>query len=95
MDVCEPITPFRVAGSLQRFGSKYLMEDHQRFIQQERAPLQDVLPKTIMADSVRLSALELTTGLQAWRRLRQDRNLSVAKAWATIALTVEKLLVGP
>ena len=91
-DIFERIAPFRVSGSLRRYSSKYLMEDHQRFIRLERLSLIEVLPKKVVADATLLNALELATGFQAWRRLRQDQMLSVDQARAAIVLTVERLL---
>jgi AcrR family transcriptional regulator len=92
MGIFEHIAPFRIAGSLRRFSSAFLMEDHQRFIRIERSTLLEVLPKKILSNAPLVNALELATGFQAWRRLRQDQNLSVRDARAAILLTVEKLL---
>lgn len=92
MSIFEHVAPFRTAGSLRRFSSTYLMEDHQRFIGIERKTLLEVLPKTISSNPTLVSALELATGFQAWRRLRQDQKLSVRDARAAILLTVERLI---
>lgn len=92
MGIFEHVSPFRIAGSLRRFSSEYLMEDHQRFIRLERTTLLDVLPKKISSNTTLVNALELATGFQAWRRLRQDQKLSVQDARAAILFTVDKLL---
>ncbi|MFZ4603291.1 MAG: TetR/AcrR family transcriptional regulator [Caulobacterales bacterium] len=92
LNIFERIAPFRVAGSLRRYSSTFLMEDHQRFIRLERASLIEVLPKKVVGDATLLNALELASGFQAWRRLRQDQMLSVDEARAAILLTVESLL---
>lgn len=92
IQIFEHIAPFRISGSLRRFSSEYLMKDHQRFISIERATLLEVLPKKVTSRDTLLNALELATGFQAWRRLRQDQKLSVRDARAAIFFTVEKLL---
>jgi AcrR family transcriptional regulator len=92
--IYERIMPLKVAGNLQRFRSKFLMEDYNRFLRMEKQGLKRVLPQKIMDDEVLFSALELATGFQAWRRLRQDQGLSPKDALGVLRFTVEKLLAG-
>jgi hypothetical protein len=47
-----------------------------------------------MSDTVLFAAIEMTVGFQAWRRLRQDQNLSPKEALEVLRLTVEKLVAG-
>lgn len=92
--IYERVMPLKIAGSLQRFRSKFLMEDYNRFLRMERSGLRRVLPQKIMDDAVLFSAIELATGFQAWRRLRQDQGLSPREALAVLRFTVDRLLAG-
>lgn len=93
-DIYERIMPYRVAGSLRRFNSRFLMEDYERFLKLERTALEDVLPKRVIADAMLFSALEMVMAFQAWRRMRQDQRLSVKDARAVMLHTVDRLLDG-
>lgn len=92
--IYERIMPLKVAGSLQRFRSKVLMDDYNRFLRMEREGLKRVLPQKIMSDAVLLSAIEMATGFQAWRRLRQDQGLSAKDALNVVRFTIDCLLAG-
>lgn len=92
--IYERIMPLKIAGSLQRFRSKFLMDDYNRFLKMERHGLKRVLPQKIMDDAVLFSAIELATGFQAWRRLRQDQGLSAKDALGVLRFTVDRLLAG-
>jgi len=92
--IYERIMPLKIAGSLQRFRSHFLMEDYNRFLRMERQGLKRVLPAKIVNDAVLFSAIEMATGFQAWRRLRHDQRLSVADAQKVLRFTVEKLVAG-
>jgi AcrR family transcriptional regulator len=92
--IYERIMPLKIAGSLQRFRSKFLMDDYNRFLRMEREGLKRVLPQKIMSDALLFQALEMTTGFQAWRRLRQDQGLSQKDALNVLRFTVDRLLDG-
>jgi len=92
--IYERIMPLKIAGSLQRFRSKFLMDDYNRFLRMEREGLKRVLPQKIMSDVMLFQALEMTTGFQAWRRLRQDQGLSQKDALNVLRFTVDRLLDG-
>lgn len=92
--IYERVMPLKIAGSLQRFRSKFLMDDYNRFLKMERHGLKRVLPQKIMDDAVLFSAIELATGFQAWRRLRQDQGLSAKDALGVLRFTVDRLLAG-
>lgn len=92
--IYERIMPLKIAGSLQRFRSKFLMDDYNRFLKMERHGLKRVLPQKIIDDAVLFSAIELATGFQAWRRLRHDQGLSAKDALAVLRFTVDRLLAG-
>jgi len=92
--IYERIMPLKIAGSIQRFRSKFLMEDYNRFLRMEREGLKRVLPQKIMADTVLFQAIEMMTGFQAWRRLRQDQGLSPKDALGVLRFTINRLLDG-
>lgn len=92
--IYERVMPLKIAGSLQRFRSQFLMEDYLRFLKMERAGLKRVLPPKIINDTVLFHAIEMAVGFQTWRRLRQDQNLSPKDALGVVRYTVDKLVAG-
>ncbi len=92
--IYERIMPLKIAGSIQRFRSKFLMEDYNRFLRMEREGLKRVLPQKIMADAVLFQAIEMMTGFNAWRRLRQDQGLSPKDALTVLRFIIDRLLDG-
>ena len=48
----------------------------------------------IVNDAVLFSSIELITGFQAWRRLRQDQGLSPKDALNVVRHTIDSLLAG-
>ena len=92
VDVYERIMPIKTAAGLRRFRSPYLMGDYQRFLTMEREGLMGVLPREIKADKTLCAALEMLTGFNAWRRLRQDQGQSAKQAEKVIRQTIEKLV---
>ena len=92
--IYERVMPLKIAGSLQRFRSKFLMDDYNRFLRMEREGLKRVLPPKIVNDAVLFSSIELITGFQAWRRLRQDQGLSPKDALNVVRHTIDSLLPG-
>lgn len=93
-DIYERIMPLKIAGSLQRFKSPFLMKDYNRFLRMEREGLKRVLPPKIMGDATLFSAIEMATGFQAWRRLRHDQGLSPAEALKVARFIIDRLLAG-
>lgn len=91
-EVFERVLPHKVAGSLRRFSSAYLMQDYERFVRMERKTLADVLPAKVVSNTKLFHALEMATGFQAWRRMRQDQKLSIKDARDVMIFTVERLL---
>lgn len=92
--IYEEILPYRVVGNLRRFVSAYLMDNYRRNMLLERSALKAILPDTIHQDEILFAALEMTTGFQSWRRLRQDQGLSPANAEAVMALMARQLVQG-
>ncbi len=90
--IYEKIMPLKIAASIRRFSSDYLMLNYQRFLHLERTGLENVLPDPVRKNATMLSAIEMCAGFQTWRRLRQDQNLSVEQASDVVKLTIAKLL---
>ncbi|MGD1935052.1 MAG: TetR/AcrR family transcriptional regulator [Candidatus Phaeomarinobacter sp.] len=94
VDVYERIMPVKTAAGLRRFRSPYLMDDYKRFLTMEREGLLGILPKEIKADKTVCAALDMLTGFNAWRRLRQDQSLSAKQSEKVIRHTIDKLVAG-
>ena len=92
--IYERILPVKVSASLKRFESPFLMDAYRNFLAQERAGLKVVLPNSVIADAVLFSAIEMATSFQAWRRMRQDQDLSAVEAERVLRFTVERLIDG-
>ncbi|WP_373488900.1 TetR/AcrR family transcriptional regulator [Blastomonas sp.] len=90
--IYDKIMPLKIAASIRRFSSEYLMANYQRFLDMERMGLERVIPKAMMADATLLSAIEMCVGFQAWRRLRQDQGLSSDAAVKVVRLCITRLL---
>lgn len=93
-EVFERILPFRVCGSIRRFRSAFLMQGHQDFVAMERAILDSVLPEEVRSNVILEAGFDSVLGFDTWRRLRQDRGLSVEDARATMRKLVEALLAS-
>jgi AcrR family transcriptional regulator len=89
----DEIMPLKVAGSVLRFRSPFLMEDYREHLRMERKTLRQVLPEDILDDGDLFRALEMITSFQAWRRLRQDQGLGLAEASRVLRRMVDALLV--
>ena len=90
--IYERIMPVKIAASIRRFSSDYLMLYYERFVHLERTGLEGVLPDTIRKDATRFSAIEMCAGFQTWRRLRQDQGLSTDQAADVVRLTISRLV---
>lgn len=90
--IYERVMPLKIAASIRRFGSDYLMLNYERFIHLERTGLEGVLPDTVRRDATLFSAVEMCAGFQTWRRLRQDQGLSTDQAAAVVRLAISRLV---
>ena len=90
--IYEKIMPLKIAASIRRFSSDYLMLNYQRFLHLERTGLENVLPDAVRKNATLMSAIEMCAGFQTWRRLRQDQELSVGQAADVVKLAIGKLL---
>ncbi|MEQ1753153.1 MAG: TetR/AcrR family transcriptional regulator [Micropepsaceae bacterium] len=80
IEIHEEIMPLKIAGSVLRFRSKFLMDDYRAHLKLERESLESILPDSVKKDQTLFRAVEMVTSFQAWRRLRQDQDLSVSDA---------------
>lgn len=90
--IYERVLPFKVAANLRRYQSDWLMHDYNRFLTMERGGLHGILPDKVLADEGLSAALEMVTGFQTWRRIRQDQGLTPQQAEAVLLRTVDALL---
>lgn len=94
IEIHEEIMPLKIAGSVLRFRSKFLMEDYLAHLRMERQGLEAILPDTVRKDQTLFRALEMVTSFQAWRRLRQDQELSIADGKRVMLRLIDGIL-GP
>lgn len=80
IEIYEEIMPLKIAGSVLRFRSAFLMEDYRAHLRMEREGLEAIMPESVRKDVTQFRAIEMVTSFQAWRRLRQDQKLSVVEA---------------
>jgi AcrR family transcriptional regulator len=92
--IYEQILPVKVAANLRRHQSPFLMDAYRRFLTMEKAGLVAILPAEIVSDATLFSALEMVTGFQTWRRLRQDQHLTPQDAEETMQRVVARLIDG-
>jgi AcrR family transcriptional regulator len=92
MTIYDGIMPIKVAASIRRFQSAFLMEDYRRHLRMERKSLESILPEKILKDPALFRAIEMVTGFQAWRRLRQDQSLSTKEARKVTLLLLDRLV---
>lgn len=90
--IYERVMPVKIAASIRRFSSDYLMLNYQRFVHLERTGLEGVLPEDIRRNATLFSAIEMCAGFQTWRRLRQDQELSTDQAADVVRLTISRLV---
>ena len=95
IDIHEEIMPLKIAGSILRFRSEFLMQDYRNHLRMERKGLEAVLPENVRKDQTMFRAIEMVTSFQAWRRLRQDQDLSVADARKVMVRLIDGILGTP
>ncbi|MDB4030454.1 hypothetical protein N9482_02585 [Planktomarina temperata] len=90
----EYILPVRLAASLRRFQSKFLLEEYRQVLELERASLKSVLPERVISDDVLFAALNEAMGIACWINLRMDQGLSPHAAEAVVRRTVNALITS-
>lgn len=91
-DLYETVFPMKVCMSLRRFQSAFLQKQYEQDIMHLRQALKAILPKEVTSNKALFSALEVTLAFTTWRRLRQDQNLSVENAKASLRLILNGLV---
>ena len=79
-DVFEKLTPFLRAAQVHRQRSPFLKAGHERFVKTLRQIMLALLPSQVARSSLLVEAIDLLLSFEAWRRLREDQGLDVAKA---------------
>ena len=82
--IYERITPFKRAGSLQRWRSPFLSRAHAEMVRRLRADLLESLPEFRNAPGALLEAVDLVTSFEAWDRLRAEQRLGRERAQAAM-----------
>ena len=90
----EKIAPFKRSGTIQRWRSEFLRNQHAVLVRRLRADLLRWLPELRRAPSEVLESLDLALSFEAWDRLRSDQRLGRERARDAILCTVLALLVS-
>ncbi|MEM7327670.1 MAG: TetR/AcrR family transcriptional regulator [Pseudomonadota bacterium] len=93
-EIYEDIFPMRVALVIRRFQSDFLTRQYKSEVELLRSALKSILPKHVTANRILFAAIEVNLTFATWRRLREDQNLSVARAKATLTLILSSLIAG-
>ena len=88
----EEMLPIKTAADAHRYASEFLQNEHRKITKLQRNTMLAVLPQSIVSQTERVSALELTLSFEAWRRLRYEQRLPIKQAIATLRLMVKALL---
>lgn len=88
----ERIAPFKRASEVHRHQSPTLASDSAKLVASGRDILRRELPETLARDQQGFEALDLLLSFDAWRRLRQDQNLSPKDATRVLQGMIASLL---
>jgi AcrR family transcriptional regulator len=88
----ERIAPYKRAGNLLRWRSRFLQDRHRELRNVLRADLLQWLPELDRAPSDLVHGIELATSFETWDALRGDRQLSLKQAAAVVERSVLALL---
>ena len=88
----ERIAPFKRASDVFRYRSKFLEADTTKLVATLREILKRHLPPEIIADSLKLEALDLLLSFESWSRLRREQGLSAARAREILEAAVGRLI---
>ena len=88
----ERIAPFKHAADAHRHYSKVLAAGHKTLVTESREILQRLAPAEVLADPLKLEALDLLLSFEAWSRLRREQGLSVEKTREVLAAAVQRVL---
>jgi AcrR family transcriptional regulator len=88
----ERIAPFKRASDVFRYRSKFLEADTSKLVATLREILKRHLPPEIIADSLKLEALDLLMSFESWSRLRREQGLSALRAREILEAAVARLI---
>ncbi len=94
VEVYEIILPFRIAASVRRFQSDFLLEGYNRQLQLERTALHAILPPAVIGNAAMAGAIEVALSFQCWRRLRHDQGLALEPSRAVVETMIEALILA-
>ena len=90
----ERIAPFKHAADAHRHYSKVLAAGHHRLVTESREILQRLAPPEVLADPLKLEALDLLLSFEVWSRLRREQGLSVEKTSEVLTAAVQRVLTA-
>ena len=88
----EEIAPYKRAGLLQRWRSRFVAQHHADLVRRLRADLLHALPELRGARDDVVDALDVALSFETWDRLRVDQRLGRERAAAALERTVLALL---
>lgn len=91
-ELFERVTPFKIAGEVNRHYSRFLDEKAREMTRALRAGLGRLLPPGVLADSSAFESLDMLLSFETWRRLRRDQGLAPAEARALLGFMVDRLI---
>ncbi len=87
----EEIMPVKAAADSQRYRSAFLRAEHDDMTRMLREMLLFVLPKSIVDDSPRFEAFDVTLSFETWLRLRKEQKLSAKAAGMVVRRIIAAL----
>jgi AcrR family transcriptional regulator len=88
----EEIMPFKRAADIRRYKSSVIGSEFDRLNILMRARLLSVLPEEFTKQTILFESLDLVLSIDAWRRLREDQNLSIEDAREALHVMVQAVL---
>jgi AcrR family transcriptional regulator len=89
----EKIAPYKRASNVSRHRSRFLQAGHARLVAGLREILIAALPPEVVADRVKLEALDMVMSYEAWSRLREEQGLTIRRARDVLLAAVARLTV--
>lgn len=88
----EEMLPIKAASDAHRSRSVFLQEQHHKITKLQRETLFATLPASVLANTDKAEALDLTLSFEAWRRLRHEQKLSPRQAAGVWRAMISALL---
>lgn len=90
----ERVGPYKRSSNLVRWRSRFLQNRHQNMQRELRADLLRWFPELTSAPATLVDAIDTMTSFETWDRLRQDRQLSIKAATATVESALTALFAA-